>query len=78
MVDGVIMERLRKGRRLRTIGGGGGGRRVERSGGAIIFCRGGNFCDRASFSIQHEECTYLGTRTKSRATFFAQTLNPRL
>jgi hypothetical protein len=30
MVDGVVMERLREGRRLRTIGGGGGGRRVER------------------------------------------------
>ncbi len=30
MVDGVVMERLCEGRRLRTIGGGGGGRRVER------------------------------------------------
>jgi hypothetical protein len=30
MVDGVVMERLREGSRLRTIGGGGGGRRVER------------------------------------------------
>jgi hypothetical protein len=29
VVDGVVMERLRKGRRLRTMGGGGGGRRVR-------------------------------------------------
>ena len=48
MVDGVVMERLREGRRLRTIGGGGGGWRVQwgGSGGAIFFCRGGNFCDK--------------------------------
>jgi hypothetical protein len=29
MVDGVVKERLREGRRLRTMGGGGGGRRVR-------------------------------------------------
>ncbi len=29
MVDGVVMERLREGRRLRTMGGSGGGRRVR-------------------------------------------------
>jgi len=28
IVDEVVMERMRKGRRLPTIGGGGGGRRV--------------------------------------------------
>ena len=29
MVDGVVMERLREGRRLRTMGGGGGGRPIR-------------------------------------------------
>ena len=34
MVDGVVRERLREGRRLRTMGGGGGGRRIRpRQGG---------------------------------------------
>ena len=48
MVIGAVIERLREGRRLRTIGGGelSGGGSGGRSGGAIIFCRGGNFCDK--------------------------------
>ena len=47
--------------------GEGGEFRGGGSGGAIIFCRGGNFCDkqkrgggwlpRQTFSIQHEACT---------------------
>ena len=36
MVDGVKRERLREGRRLRTMGGGGGGRRSQRR--RLLWC----------------------------------------
>jgi hypothetical protein len=43
------------------------------SGGAIIFCRGGKFCDRASsptFSIQNKDSTYVGIGTVIRTKNF--------
>jgi len=36
VVDKVVMERLREGRRLPTIGGGGGGRRVPTKPPAVV------------------------------------------